>query len=704
MKTRLITAAIVATFAAWAPSSMARETVTIDGIVGAEGVLNGVDTQTAGTLTVGNNQNINTNNDPGGAITSDGNNTASIVFTGNSTLTGFVGTNGIRFLSISAGANASTVTFNGNVFSTAFSVSGTGTVNFNGNTLAAAGANFVNDGFINLGAGRVFTGAITTNTANTGTLTLNNGSSVTGAIGGANGLRQINVPNGNAAVTGAVQAQGFSLGTNTLSINGALTPNAGASIATTFASNAVFGNIAVTGNSNVTSVITVVPTGSAALTVGTTYMIVNGTAGGTVGTVVNVVNPNPLFTFTGVPINADGDVRITLVAMTPLAAVIPLPAADVLGTPATPGSDLATVQNAIFALPSIADIAAAVLQLSPSSTNLAAPWVASQVTRQFEDLWMARAEEIQDLCCDSCDLDQSTNDKSANTHKCQGAEKHSNWWVKGFGREGNQGDRRNLFGYDSDAYGVMLGYDKPLNEQTYAGVGVGYARNDIDGTHDSDNTQVDSYQATAYVGYTPGPWFVQGAVVAGLDIYDGERDIVFPGIDRRAEADYTGQQYSGLVTLGTHLSNDRGFTVTPTASLQYTHVRVGDYREHGAGDVNLRINSQNYDFVQSGLGVKAESVIKSGRGTISPEMHVKWLHDFNSTTMEQRAEFTGLAGKFKTEGVDQDRDMYNIGAGITFLSCNCNQTSWSVKGLYDFKWNESDYTSHQLSVIAGMNF
>ena len=69
---------------------------------------------------------------------------------------------------------------------------------FNGNVTGAPV--FANDGFINLGAGRTLTGAITTNTANTGTLTLNGGSSVTGAIGGANGLKQINVAGGNVAL------------------------------------------------------------------------------------------------------------------------------------------------------------------------------------------------------------------------------------------------------------------------------------------------------------------------------------------------------------------------------------------------------------------------------------------------------------------------------------------------------------------------
>jgi uncharacterized protein with beta-barrel porin domain len=703
MKTRLISAAVAAVITAWAPSSLAREAVVLPGVVTAPGELAGVDTTGAGILTVGDGQNINTSNDVGGAFTTSANNTGIINFLGNSTVTGFTGQIGTEYDIINAGAVGRTVNFNGAVFSRIFNVSGTGTVNFNGNVIAAP--NFVGDGFINLGTGFSLTGAITTNTAGTGTLTLNGGSSVIGAIGGASGLRQINVVGGNALVTGAVQSLGFDLGANTLNITGALTPNAGATIATSFATNAVFGNIAVAGNSNVTSAITVVPTVGGLLTVGTTYMIVNGTAGGTVGTPVNVINNSPLFTFTGVPVNSDGDVRIILVAMTPLATIVTTPAAAagaaILGINAQPSSDLLTVQNAIVVLPNTAAIDSALAQLAPGNTNLAAPWVAGQTTRLFEDLWMARMDEIQDMCCDACVPDNSGG--PVNAHKCKGPEQHGNWWGKGFDSLGRQDDTNNMNGYQTRALGLMLAYDVPVNDETRVGLGGGYANTTIDGNHSNARTRFDSYQLTGYVSYAPGPWFVQGALIAGMDRYDGSRDIVFPGVNRKASGDYTGQQYTGLAMAGMHFYLNQ-VTVTPLASLQASHIHVGSYTEGGAGDVDLHVNSQDYDFVQSGLGVKAESVIKSGNGTYSPEVHVKWLHDFNSTTMEQKAAFTGGGTSFTTQGIKQDRELYNVGAGITFLSCKCDKNSWTVKGLYDYKWNESDYSSHQVSLMASIKF
>ncbi|PKO33578.1 MAG: hypothetical protein CVU34_11490 [Betaproteobacteria bacterium HGW-Betaproteobacteria-7] len=697
MKMQLLSASVLAAFATWAPHGMAREAVALPGVVGAEGELNGVDTTNNATLTVGNNQNINTNNDPGGAFTTANNNQGDILFQGNSTVTGATGTIGNSFLSLSAGVAGTTVNFNGAVFSTTINVSGTGTINFNGNVIGAAV--FANDGFINLGAGRSLTGAITTLTASTGTLTLNGGSSVTGAIGGANGLKQINVAGGNAAVTGAVQALGFNLGANTLVIDGALTTNPGGVIQTTLASDAVFGKIlASTGASNIDAGgVTVIPTVTGALTNGTTYKIVDGLSG-TDNAIVSVINNNPRYTFAGLPTLA-GDVSIQLAGVAPLATLVTAPGAlavaPILDVNAPANSDLLTVQDAIAVLPSVAGINNALTQLAPGTTNLAAPRVAGQTAQLFDDLWMARVHEIQDAC--------EPKNRAAYTSQCEGVQKQSNWWGKGFGNAGRQRDVDEISGYKTKTFGLMLGYDIPLNKDTHIGWGGGYANANVDDNNSNGKTEIDSYQLTGYLSHVPGPWFIKGALTVGIDRYDGSRSIVFPGVNRKASADYKGQQYSAMVSAGQHFFFNQT-TVTPLVALRASRIHVGSYSESGAGDLNLRVRSQDYDVVQSTLGVKVEQHIQSANGNFYPELHFKWLHDFTSTTMEQTAAFSGGGGRFKAQGVKQDRDLFNVGVGISFLSCNCVDNSWTVKGVYDYKWNESKFSAHEVSVVANFRF
>lgn len=714
MTIKLISAAVAAALTAWAPISSARETVALPYIFGVApgdsvGQATGLDTTGAGLLTINPNLNVNTLNDVGGGITNNNAN-ASILFVGNSTVTGFTGQSAKNFLAITAGANASTVNLNGNVFVTTFNVNDTGTVNFNGNVnpgvgYTAANTIFGGDGFINIGSNQIFNSALITNTANTGTLTLNNGSSVIGAIGGANGLKQINVVGGNAFVTGAVQAQGFSLGINTLAITGALTTNSGGIIATTLANNATFGKINVSGNLNILGPgITVVPTVTGALTNGTTYRIVDAISS-TAPAPVFVTNNNPRYTFTGVQ-STLGNVDIQLVGVAPLATLVNAPGAlavaPVLDLNAPVGSDFRIIQDAIATLSTTTAINSALRQLAPGNTNLAAPWVATQANRLFEDHLMARMDEVQDNCCDTA-CDPNKPHPVQKPHECADSRHEGNWWGKGIGSIGNQDGRNNMNGYETEAAGLMLGYDMPIGNKSLVGLAGGYTNSSIYDNNSPARTKVDSYQVTGYFEYAPQPWFVQAALTAGVDRYDGNRFISIPGVNRKLNADYSGQQYTALAAVGKHFYVNETI-ITPLVSLQASHINVDSYNEKGGGDANLRVASQDYDFVQSSLGIKMERVIQTSNGAVSPEAHAKWLHDFNSTTMEQDARFTGSNSSFKVQGIKQDRDLYNVGAGFTMLYCNCDKHAWSVKGLYDYKWNDSDYSSHQVSLIANLPF
>ena len=711
MRLKIISAAVAAAITTWAPATSARETVALPSIIGVgstEAQARGIDTTGSGLLTINPNININTQNDVGGAITSGGIDAASILFTGSSTITGFTGTSLIRFADITAGANATTTNFNGNVFTNQFNVSGTGTVNFNGSLnpgVTAANTIFAGDGFINIGAGQMFLSAITTLTANTGTLTLNGGSSVTGAIGGASGLKQINVVGGNASVIGAVQAQQFNLGINTLNINGALTTNAAGTISTTLASDAVFGRIVLTGNSAINAGgVTVVPTVTGALTNNTTYRIVSAPSG-TNNAVVSVINNNPRYTFAGLPTTL-GNVDIQLTGIAPLATLVTAPAAlaiaPILDQNAPVGTDIRVLQDAIAVLPNAAAINNAVAQLAPGNTNLAAPWIAGQATRMFEDQLSARLDEVQAKCCTTdCDPNKPRTEQKA--QDCEGSQQHANWWGKAIGGIGDQDGRNNMSGYETEAVGVMMGYDVPLGNYSRAGLGGGYINTHIYDKDSPAKTRVDSYQVTGYFEYAPQPWFVQAALTAGVDKYDGSRFINIPGFNRKVNADFSGQQYTASVAVGKHFYVNQT-TITPLASLKASHISVDSYNEKRGGDLNLRVDDQDYDFVQSSLGVKMERVIQTSTGAVSPEVHAKWMHDFNSTTMHQDAMFAGGGTSFRTEGIKHDRNLYNVGAGFTMLYCNCEANAWSVKGLYDYKWNDSDYSAHQVSLIANLKF
>jgi len=148
-----------------------------------------------------------------------------------------------------------------------------------------------------------------------------------------------------------------------------------------------------------------------------------------------------------------------------------------------------------------------------------------------------------------------------------------------------------------------------------------------------------------------------------------------------------------------------GFTITPLASLQYTNVSIGGFSETGAGAVNLAVQSQSYNFLESGLGAKvSHDFIYEGMG-ILPEVHAKWLHELTNPTPSQTASFAvpGSAS-FSTTGLKTADDTYNIGAGITLLSCSCHTNSWSVEAVYDYYVRNDHYSAQQAMIKLSMRF
>ena len=715
------------------------------------GVLNGVDmsgSATTGTLVVGvpggPEMDIFSSNSPLMspflAVSTGASSQGNIVFNSSSAVYGAIGMTqpgGPFLLDISGGAAGTVVNFMGPVYATTLNVVGTGTLNFNSGSVndIPNGLIFAGDGTISLAPNTTVIGAITAAApTNTGTLVLGNGSVLTGAAGaGSASLRAVNVVGGNniaggiATISGAVNAYSFSLGTNTLSIGGALTiadSTSSGVINTTLASPSVYGNIRPVGVTTVGTSILInatVPSG-ALIPVGTVFNIVQTQTGtaqvGSNGRTVLVTDPtNPLYTFSATP-TAAGLIQITTTSIPLLAPIVPpptptptptpppavLPIAAVvvpvlLAVPTTP--DVVTVLTAVNSLTTPVAVVNAVAQLAPSTPDLAAPLVTFQGIRQFEDLWLSHLDDVMCGQIGEPRKPATAGQPEADTPSCSVTEPHAGGWLKSFGYFGNQGNQGSYPGYSSEIVGTMVGYDAPLlhmpfDGDTRVGIGIGYARSMITGKTFSTSTDADPYQALAYIAHEHGPWFLEGDLSFGWNDYSGSRDIVFPGINRAAQASYNGQDYTAFFTTGYHLFA-QGFTITPLASLQYTHMDLDGYTETGAGDIDLSVKSQSYDFLESGLGVKVARPIVYRSGTFVPEFHVKWLHDLVNPTLKNTAAFAVTGSPpFTTPGLRTAADTLDAGAGVTFLACACTGRTWSLEGVYDYFWSSDQYLAQRV--------
>ena len=628
------------------------------------------------------------------AVSTDVSSKSNIYFSGNSTVYGTLGSSGGILAEIHGATADTTVKLLGNV--------------------SVERIIFDTDSTINLAAGKTVSdgAAVTTTGNNIGTLVLGSGSTLGGAgVGGAVGatshaIKSINIESNvagvSATISGAVFSQQFSLLTNTLNIGGALTISTGGTINTTLASSSVYGRIIPAGAVTLTSlgINVTVPSGTY-IPLGTLFDIIDS-VGAMTDNIIPTITPvgvtNPLYTFAVEPITGTAATKLTIKTTgTPIRPANPVsdPVADVVAPalgilPAT-----APVIIAINALTTADAVAKAEAQLAPSTASLASPLLTYQGVRQFQSLWLNRL--------DACG---QVSWPSENKENCKGSTADNGWWLKGFGYFGQQDSRSGFTSYDARILGSMIAYDRSLGVHTRAGVGVGYARTNIKGTVYDANTESDTYRAVAYIGHEMGSWFFDGSGSFGWNEYRDRRHVEFPGMDTTAKSKYNGQDYTAFGRAGFHFPSIFELIMTPMASLQYTRINIDGHTEKGStDDINMRVRSQHYDYLETGLGGKVERPFNyNNKFTFVPEAHFEWLHKLSNPRIKQTAVYVDSGSAFTTPSLRTVADSYHAGVGLNLLSCACSATVWSVEVGYDYYWRTDGYAANQVSMRASRRF
>lgn len=708
------------------------------------------------TLIVPDTIPINSNGVNASAVSTNTNHVGNVTFLGSSVVTGSMGAPipGNSLDSITGGASGSIVTFNGTVNAATITFAGTGTMNFNGTTNAALSYDG-NNGIAQLGAGQTFTGDASPVTNFKGTLNLAASSNpaaptvFNGFVGTPPTVifnppnPPINVPPvffgtigvtggpGSALITLSVWNQTFNLDLNTLNIGNSLTFATSPVINLTTQSDTNHGMI------NVGAIVSF-PNDGSNLTVnahvplnasfsGNPIAIVEGGAGGTgpitsptTGIPVVVTSDLPRIKFTGEnPVNMGG-VNSGRVFITPSIVPAPIPpgpgqciasAFENAALGAT--GDLAAVQAILNALsiidPTLKLVGAAEAQMAPI-VNGDTVAMSFEAINQFQNLWSnnlvrARAVNICYNPSNLCDLVRGDD--------CCGFREELPWngegvWLDTFGYFPDQKKRHDILGYDADMYGVMLAVQRPLCNDVQVGIGGGYAHTKIRGKGDPaagfafNGNKINTGDATLYLGYSPGCWYVDTFLSGAWNRYEGFRHITFPGLDHVANSKYNGQEYAALISTG-YLFSCNCFNITPIASLQYAHLHLDGYTETGDGlgsSLNLRQKSQQYDTLQTGLGLMVGYSLDTCLGLLYLEAHSKWLYNCIDYRIRNLASLTSIPCTCcTTNGVTAGRSILETGIGATLFTCG----NFGLNATYEFTYRE-DFTAHEATLSAVYRF
>jgi outer membrane autotransporter protein len=245
------------------------------------------------------------------------------------------------------------------------------------------------------------------------------------------------------------------------------------------------------------------------------------------------------------------------------------------------------------------------------------------------------------------------------------AAKNHSFWMKGFGAHGNQDQKSGFAGYNSKTWGTAFGADTLLENNWLVGAALTYARTDVDMTNfrDGDNSDIKTYQATAYTSHDFGKWYLDGMLSYAEQRFNSRRDTVITGI---AKGNFDGHQVATRITAGMPFSLSAVTTLTPTIGLEWNRLKQDSYTETGAGALSMNVQGETANRVRSVIGARLATEMLSNGITIKPSLRASWRHDFNNDGIDSISTFTGGGASFKTPGQDLASNSYNVGATLAF--------------------------------------
>lgn len=275
-------------------------------------------------------------------------------------------------------------------------------------------------------------------------------------------------------------------------------------------------------------------------------------------------------------------------------------------------------------------------------------------------------------------------------------------WLAPLGGRGTIDGDGNAATLDWWSAGIAGGYEGQIDLGTgngFAGFGMGYIR-----SHGSVDARLSSFDADGfYIGtygaWEEGPWQLAGSLAYAANRISTERNIVFGGLNRTAEADYWTHSFgfSGEAAYGMDMGG--GTTFLPLFTLDAGWSGHGGFTETGAGALNVSAGSESWTRLDTGIGLGISHVAPTETGRLVLEGRAVWEHAFADVVPSQSLSFAGGPVGFDVRGPAASRDRLRVGAGLAWDVA----PDMTVRANYDGLFS-SDQSSHSGSIGLNIRF
>jgi uncharacterized protein with beta-barrel porin domain len=184
-------------------------------------------------------------------------------------------------------------------------------------------------------------------------------------------------------------------------------------------------------------------------------------------------------------------------------------------------------------------------------------------------------------------------------------------WTSGFADFSHQAKESQNPAFNFISEGLLIGFDYEGISYNRMGCSLGYAHSQIYDQDHMGGANIPYYFGSLYGSFSLNQFYLQTAFWAVFHQIHGHRNIAYPGVDTKAKGTSNGWQIDPHIELGYDIKRSWS-TIEPYAAFDWAVNWEGSFKEHGAGDLNMRQKSNTSSMLQSEAGVRFyQSICKS---------------------------------------------------------------------------------------------
>jgi outer membrane autotransporter protein len=262
--------------------------------------------------------------------------------------------------------------------------------------------------------------------------------------------------------------------------------------------------------------------------------------------------------------------------------------------------------------------------------------------------------------------------------------------IGGWQKQNSEGQQ---LGYTDWSGGTTVGVDAVCQEKFRLGMAGSYTYSHLNWTQSAGHVNTNSYYGGLYMKWLKGRGYINATLLGAYTHYQTHRHLHFAAIDRYATSSHHGWQGLAGLEGGVNFAYGDHMQITPFIREDYVYLSTQGFVESGANSLNLRVEGNQNQIIQSEIGVSwvGRYVYKnsSRSGTFVPRIKLSYINDAPLNSHHLHASFVDSDCNFTAQGLSFKQNLGAVSLGLTHLN---SDDTMGVTLRYDGQFGSNFYT------------